>query len=152
MTGEQLLRELLEAEPLAGKRALDYGCGDAACGLWLAAQSAEVTLVDSTQSTIEMALGEAAARGLTRRIKGIAAHSVALDMFADFAFDIVVLHGACDYSTAELARILRPGARLISQFDLGAAEGFEPAGRRWAEPARWPWSTPGGASFFVYKR
>ena len=36
----------LEAEPLRAKRVLDYGCGPADFGVWMATEGAEVTLLD----------------------------------------------------------------------------------------------------------
>src|ERR1051326_3224167 len=36
----------LERQPLAGRRVLDYGCGPADFGIWLATEGACVTLLD----------------------------------------------------------------------------------------------------------
>jgi ubiquinone/menaquinone biosynthesis C-methylase UbiE len=109
----------LEAEPLRGKKVLDYGCGPADFGIWMATESAEVTLLDLSKKAIELGLRRAKASGVTRRVKGVAADATKLDMFADWAFDLVFacasLHHTLKYPGAleELARIMRPGARLV---------------------------------------
>jgi ubiquinone/menaquinone biosynthesis C-methylase UbiE len=107
----------LEAEPLRGRRILDYGCGPADFGLWLAAEGAQVTLLDLSPAAIELALRRAHAS--TVAVRGIAADASRLDMFADGEFDLVfacaALHHTLKYPGAleELARIMRPGARLV---------------------------------------
>lgn len=109
----------LEAEPLPGKRVLDYGCGPADFGLWMATEGAEVTLLDLSPLAIELGLKRAKASGVTRRVKGVAADASKLDMFADAAFDLVFacasLHHTLKYPgvLVELARVMRPGARLV---------------------------------------
>ncbi|MBI5282633.1 MAG: class I SAM-dependent methyltransferase [Candidatus Solibacter usitatus] len=126
----------LEAEPLAGKRVLDYGCGPADFGLWMAAESAEVTLLDLSPLAIELGLKRAQASGVARRVKGVAADAAKLDMFADGAFDLVFacasLHHTMKYPGAleELARVMRPGARLVLCETWGGNRPLN-AARRW---------------------
>ena len=109
----------LESEPLPGKRVLDYGCGPADFGIWMATEGAEVTLLDLSPLAIELGLKRARASGVARRVKGVAADASKLDMFADAAFDLVFacasLHHTLKYPGAldELARVMRPGARLV---------------------------------------
>jgi SAM-dependent methyltransferase len=109
----------LESEPLPGKRVLDYGCGPADFGVWMATEGAEVTLLDLSPLAIELGLRRAQASGVSRRVKGVAADASKLDMFADAAFDVVFacasLHHTLKYPGAmeELARVMRPGARLV---------------------------------------
>src|SRR5579871_2596917 len=74
----------LEAEPLAGKEVLDYGCGPADFGIWMATEGASVTLLDLSPAAIEVGLRRAQASGVM--VRGVA---------------------------AELARIMKPGARLV---------------------------------------
>ena len=109
----------LESEPFPGKRVLDYGCGPADFGVWMATEGAEVTLLDLSPLAIELGLKRARASGVTRRVKGVAADASKLDMFADAAFDLVFasasLHHTLKYPGAmeELVRVMRPGGRLV---------------------------------------
>jgi len=109
--------QALEAEPLRGCRILDYGCGPADFGLWLAAEGAQVTLLDLSPAAIELGLRRAHASAVS--VRGIAADASRLDMLADGEFDLVfacaALHHTLKYPGAleELARIMRPGARLV---------------------------------------
>jgi 2-polyprenyl-3-methyl-5-hydroxy-6-metoxy-1,4-benzoquinol methylase len=107
----------LEAEPVRGKKILDYGCGPADFGLWLATEGADVTLLDLSPAAIKVALKRAAASGVT--VRGISADASRLDMLRDGEFDLVfacaALHHTLKYpgSVDELARIMKPGARLV---------------------------------------
>jgi len=107
----------LEAEPLRGKRILDYGCGPADFGLWLAAEGADVTLLDLSPAAIELALKRARASAVA--VRGIAAGASRLSMLRDREFDLVFacasLHHTLKYPGAleELARVMKPGARLV---------------------------------------
>jgi SAM-dependent methyltransferase len=107
----------LESEPLAGKRVLDYGCGPADFGIWMATEGAEVTLLDLSPVAIEVGLRRA--RACTVKVRGVAADATSLDMFRDGEFDLIfacaALHHTLKYPGAieELARIMRPDARLV---------------------------------------
>ena len=109
--------EALETEPLAGRSVLDYGCGPADFGLWLATEGANVTVLDLSPAAVELALKRARASGVS--VRGIAAHAGRLEMLRDGEFDLVfacaALHHTMKYPGAveELARILKPGARLV---------------------------------------
>jgi ubiquinone/menaquinone biosynthesis C-methylase UbiE len=109
----------LEAEPLQGRRVLDYGCGTADFGVWMATEGAEVTLLDLSPAAIELGLRRAVASGAAERVKGVAADASRLDVFDDESFDLVFacasLHHTMKYPGAveELARVMRPGARLV---------------------------------------
>lgn len=109
--------EALEAEPPAGRKVLDYGCGPADFGLWLATEGAQVTALDLSPAAVELALKRARASGVS--VRGIAAHAGRLEMLGDGEFDLVfacaALHHTMKYPGAleELARILKPGARLV---------------------------------------
>src|SRR5947209_4105993 len=107
----------LESEPLKDTRVLDYGCGPADFGLWMATEGANVTLLDLSPTAIELGLKRAHASGV--RVRGIAADATHLDMLRDAEFDVVfacaALHHTLKYPGAieALARIMRPGARLV---------------------------------------
>ncbi|MEQ1885744.1 MAG: class I SAM-dependent methyltransferase [Bryobacteraceae bacterium] len=107
----------LEEEPLIGASVLDYGCGPADFGLWMACRGAEVTLLDLSPAAIELGERRAKASGLS--IRGVAADASSLNMLRDEEFDLVfacaALHHTLKYPGAvdELVRIMRPGARLV---------------------------------------
>ena len=107
----------LEAEPLVGKTVLDYGCGPADFGIWMATEGAAVTLLDLSPAAIEVGLRRAKASGV--RVRGVAADASRLKMLGDAEFDLVfacaALHHTLKYPGAveELARIMKPGARLV---------------------------------------
>jgi len=107
----------LESEPLRGKKVLDYGCGPADFGLWLATEGAEVTLLDLSPAAIELALKRAQASGVA--VRAIAADASRLSMMSSGEFDVVfacaALHHTLKYPGAveELARIMKPRARLV---------------------------------------
>jgi SAM-dependent methyltransferase len=134
--------DALEEDPLPGRRVLDYGCGPADFGIWMATEQAEVTLLDLSPKAIELGLRRAAASGVARRVKGVAADAAKLDMFADQAFELVFacasLHHTLKYPGAveELARIMKPGARLVLCETWGANPLLNAARRIRAKAAR----------------
>ncbi|HJT86927.1 MAG TPA: class I SAM-dependent methyltransferase, partial [Bryobacteraceae bacterium] len=107
----------LEEEPFPGKQVLDYGCGPADFGLWMATEGACVTLLDLSPAAIELGLKRAAASGV--EVWGVAADASRLEMFGAAEFDLVfacaALHHTLKYpgALAELARVMKPGARLV---------------------------------------
>lgn len=113
-----LLRDLVSTEPLPGRRVLLYGGSDAPLAVWLAAAGAEVAILDPSRDVVLAALRETRDAGVERRVRGVETSSTELSMFADFAFDLIVLHPGPPFDLAELARVLRPGARLVSLVPL----------------------------------
>ena len=140
---ESAIQALLE-DPLPGRRVLDYGCGPADFGIWMATEGAEVTLLDLSPKAIQLGLKRAAASGVARRVKGVAADATRLDMFADEAFELVFacasLHHTLKYPGAveELARVMKPGARLVLCETWGANPLLNAARRLRARAAHEP--------------
>jgi ubiquinone/menaquinone biosynthesis C-methylase UbiE len=112
------VQALLE-EPLAGLRVLDYGCGPADFGVWMATEGAEVTLLDISPTAIELGMLRARASGVGERVRGLAADASRLPQLETASFDLVfacaALHHTLKYAGAaeELARVVRTGGRLI---------------------------------------
>ncbi len=110
------MREL-DAIAVREKKVLDYGCGPADFGLWMATEGADVTVLDLSPAAIEVALKRARASGVT--VRGISADASRLDVLRDQEFDVVfacaALHHTLKYPGAveELARVMKPGARLV---------------------------------------
>jgi len=108
--------ELGALGPLHGARVLEYGCGGGQFGLGLAARGAEVVGIDLSGAQLGHALRLASDRGL--RFPVAVADGERLP-FGDAAFDVVFCdHGAMsfcdpDHSLPEVARVLRPGGRLV---------------------------------------
>ena len=113
-----LALDRLTKEPLAHIRALEYGCGTADWGLWMASEGAEVALVDLSPVAIEVALRRARAGGVVQRVGGFARDAADLSCFESAHFDLVLasaaLHHTLKYPGAyrELLRVLKPGGRL----------------------------------------
>jgi SAM-dependent methyltransferase len=100
------LRAIAEARP---RRVLDAGCGD---GLFACSIAAPVVVgIDSSPGMVERALS----RGVDARVADL--HELP---FADGEFDVVVCAGVLhhlhdlDRAVAEIARVLRPGGRLVA--------------------------------------
>src|SRR2546423_2142787 len=83
----------------------------------MATEGADVTLLDLSPTAIELGLKRAKASGV--EVHGIAADASCLDMLGARGFDLVfacaALHHTLKYPGAveELARIMKPGARLV---------------------------------------
>jgi len=111
--------DALLREPLAGLDVLDYGCGPADFGVWMATEGARVTLLDLSPRAIEVGLLRARASGVESSVRGLAEDASCLASVATASFDLVFacasLHHTLKYPGAvrELARVVRPGGRLI---------------------------------------
>lgn len=111
--------ERLLAEPMAGRRVLDYGCGPGDWGVLLATEGALVTLLDLSPVAVELGLRRARASGVADRVRGVARDASDLGCFADGEFDLVFasasLHHTLKYRAAfaELVRVIQPGGKLL---------------------------------------
>jgi len=111
--------DALQESPLVGLNVLDYGCGPADFGVWMATEGARVTLLDISQTAVDLGLLRAAASGVSDRVRGLAADASRLPELASHSFDLVFacasLHHTLKYqgSVEELARVVRPGGRLV---------------------------------------
>ncbi|MCW5981670.1 MAG: class I SAM-dependent methyltransferase [Bryobacteraceae bacterium] len=109
----------LEAENLAGRRVLDYGCGPGEWGVLMATEGAYATLLDLSPAAIELGLRRARASGVEGRVSGVARDASDLSCFEDEAFDLIfasaALHHTLKYpnALAELTRVLKPGGKLL---------------------------------------
>ena len=111
---QQLLFELVS--PVAGKTLLDVGCGDGALASELARRGAIVTGLDADPAMI--AAARQRARTATTQMQLIEGQAENLP-FNEGTFDYVVavtvlcfFHDA-EQAIAEMARVLKPGGRLV---------------------------------------
>jgi 2-polyprenyl-3-methyl-5-hydroxy-6-metoxy-1,4-benzoquinol methylase len=117
-----LVKEHLDpARDLAGKRVLEIGCGRGGFACWLAARErhapAEVVAADFSETAVAKGEAFAARRGL----KGIRWEVADVQdiRHADASFDTVVSCETVEHvpdprrALRELARVLRPGGRLL---------------------------------------
>jgi ubiquinone/menaquinone biosynthesis C-methylase UbiE len=112
------LDALVEAAGLTGvERALDVGCGPGHTALALAPRAASVLGIDLSEAMLEQARRLAAERGIGNVLFRRA--DVERLPFADASFDVVASrqsahhYGDVRAALAELARVLRPGGRLL---------------------------------------
>lgn len=121
----QLVMKRLLAEPVRGRRVLDYGCGTGDWGLMLASEGAVVTLLDLSPNAVELIERRARAAGTNDRVNAIARDASDLSCFNDAEFDLVyasaALHHTLKYRGAmnELVRVIKPGGVLIMAETLG---------------------------------
>ena len=101
---------------VAGLDVLEYGCGGAAWAIALHADEARVVALDQSMAQLAHASRNAAAAQAAIRLVCASGESVPL---RDASFDLVFCdHGAISFcdptrSIPEVARLLRPGGRLV---------------------------------------
>ena len=102
-------------DDLAGKDAIELGCGTAYVCAWMARRGARVVGVDNSEAQLETARRMQREHGLAFPLLHGNAETVALP---DWSFDFAVSeYGACLWAdpalwVPEAARLLRPGGRL----------------------------------------
>ena len=102
-----------------GQVLADIACGNGSIGLWLARQSGTHLIgLDYAEAALTLARGKAQALGLSARSQfthGSFANTTLKDQTADAVVSIDAIWLASDQQQAcdELARILRPGGRLV---------------------------------------
>lgn len=113
------------AGPLTPGHALDLGCGEGGDALWLAEHGWQVTGVDISETALNRAAAEAAARGLADRVRF--AQMNLSESFPDGRFDLVsahFLHSLVDLDRTRIfsaaAGAVAPGGVLLI-VDHGAA-------------------------------
>ncbi len=120
----RILDRLL-ALPLKDSRILDYGCGPADWGVWMATEGAQVTVLDLSPAAVQLGLKRAAASGVADRVRGEARDASDLSCFSDGEFDIIYASAAVhhtlkyDHAFEELVRVLKPGGVLVLAETLG---------------------------------
>lgn len=111
---QRLLLELLGR--VSGKALLDVGCGDGALAAELARRGAMVTGVDLDPTMITAARRRAEAEGVQLRLVEGQAESLPFDSAVfDYVVAVTVLCFVREAkrAVAEMARILKPGGRLV---------------------------------------
>jgi len=96
-----------------GKKILDYGCGSAEGGVYLAKQGAQVVGIDVSVGMLAAAQRLAAHHGVTIETRPVTGDAIPA---ADDEFDLiygngVLHHVTLDVAMPELARILKPGGK-----------------------------------------
>ena len=101
----------------AGKRVLDFACGNGGMSLFAAEHGATVVGIDISPGSIENAQREAKRRGLSDRTTFEVQDAEALT-FENDSFDMVIESGVLhhmdlDKAYAELARVLKPQGKVL---------------------------------------
>ncbi len=140
------------AAPRPGERWLDAACGPGVVARALAPRVGHVTGVDATPAMIELARREAAANGVANAdfalgdVTALAAADGSFDgALSRFALHHIPLPGRV---VAELARVVRPGGRVVLADTLAdetlEAFSFAQEIERLRDPSHWASLTAGG--------
>jgi SAM-dependent methyltransferase len=104
------------AAPFADEHVVDVGCGTGNAALLAAERGARVTGIDPAQRLLDVAGGEAAARGLAARfLCGEAARIPLADSTAEVVVSVfgVIFAPDAACAAAEMARIATPRGRIV---------------------------------------
>lgn len=106
-----------------GKQVLDYGCGDGEYSLLLARRGAQIVGIDISDVSVRNCQARAEAEGLT---DAAAFHVMDCEQlqFDDNSFDLVCESGVLHHldlprAMAEVARVMKPGGRMVCYEALG---------------------------------
>lgn len=126
---------------VTGKRVLEIGCGDGTLAVELARRGARMTAIDASEAMITAAKQRAGASSVTIEFGVAAAQSLP---FAAGQFDLVVAFTILCFIDAvapvfgEIARVLRPGGRLvIGELNRWSPWAAERRVRAWLGSALW---------------
>jgi S-adenosylmethionine-dependent methyltransferase len=104
---------LLRPQPKAALLALDVGCGTGATGIRLARLGFQVTLLDSSESMLELAKLTAKKTGVADQITLRAGDLVQLtSLFDATSFDVIICHNVLEFVDEPIA-LLRNMARTL---------------------------------------
>jgi ubiquinone/menaquinone biosynthesis C-methylase UbiE len=100
-----------------GKKFLDYCCGEGKISIWLAKNGANVTGIDISDGSIEIAKANAAAQGLINKPALLIMDAENLE-FNDNTFNTIICSGVLHHldiqkAYLELARVLKPKGEII---------------------------------------
>ncbi len=118
----QIHKHFLDKYVPEGACVLDAGCGPGRFSLDLARRNARLTLVDLSQTQLDLARQHLKEAGLLERVQAFhCLDLIDIHELDDASFDVVVCYGAVlsytydQYETAlqELARLIRPGGYLL---------------------------------------
>src|SRR3989344_4231720 len=106
------------AENCAGKKALDYCCGNGFMAMSLAQIGATAYGIDISPFSIDQAKKEAENKGLSEKTNFSVMDAEKMD-FEDNFFDVVVCHGVLHHldvkkAFPEIARVLKPDGKVIA--------------------------------------
>lgn len=135
----RLMLELIG--PVEGRRVLEIGCGDGALAVELARKGATVAGIDASERMIAAARERAREAGLPVALAVASADGLP---FSDATFDLVVAQTILCFVKdaapvfAEIARVLKPGGRLvIGELGRWSTWAAERRVRAWLGSALW---------------
>lgn len=136
LDGNPWLKEQFNFNGFAGKRVLEIGCGSGVATCLFAKGGANVTAVDLTQQSIDIATRNAAAQGVSDRVRLMQMDAEKLE-FPDSSFDHAFTWGVLHHSARtqdaikQVGRVLVPGGTgLIMVYNRSSL-------RYWLKGAYW---------------